>query len=181
MENVCFISIARAVMNISLRISLSTVADIPLPNFLIIDEGFGAVDKEHIEPLHQYLKDLATRLDFILMISHVEQLQEVLENPLTITQVNLTSRILNVTEDELVEILATETPAAPKQATLIAKPTVKAELAALAPAAPQNLKLQPDGKLKCELCDKILAVSSKSAHIKSAKHQQLLSDSITKK
>lgn len=48
-----------------------------LPNFLVIDEGFGCLDQEHLANLREFLAEFNNRsstIDWLLIISHIEEL-----------------------------------------------------------------------------------------------------------
>lgn len=51
---------------------------------IFIDEGFGVIDNENMPKVIKFLDEIQTNYRFMFIISHVEELQAVLQNPLTI-------------------------------------------------------------------------------------------------
>ena len=63
------------IIDLSIRVAVSKVCNIPLPNILIVDEGFGCSDMENLTVLRDTLPNLSQCYDFVLIISHVETLK----------------------------------------------------------------------------------------------------------
>ena len=82
------------VSNIVVKIGIRSIAKIPKPNFMIIDEGFGNFDEEHlnttISNLFQYLNGT---FDYTLLISHIDVLKDYINTHIHITRDNGYSRI----------------------------------------------------------------------------------------
>ena len=57
-----------------------------LPNFFIIDEGFGSLDSNHLEYAKEFLSklDIFNRFDWIIVISHINELHNITRNQLKI-------------------------------------------------------------------------------------------------
>ena len=62
------------VLDITFRESIYEMANIANPNFMMIDEGFGSADETNRTALRSYLSTIGSRYDFVLMISHIEDL-----------------------------------------------------------------------------------------------------------
>ena len=62
-------------------------------DFFVVDEGFGSLDGENIVKTKQALKELASRFDLFLIITHVERLQDTFENKILINPQGKTDRI----------------------------------------------------------------------------------------
>jgi len=62
---------------ITLAIRLSLAKSHPLlPNFLILDEGFGCMDSDHLTSAIDFLHQLsATQLDWLLFVSHIPEMR----------------------------------------------------------------------------------------------------------
>jgi DNA repair exonuclease SbcCD ATPase subunit len=57
-----------------------------MPNFMIIDEGFGCMDAQHLANMKEFLTKLGgkTRLSWAIIISHIEELQQISDQQLII-------------------------------------------------------------------------------------------------
>ena len=64
---------------LSLRVALGNVSNLPRPNFLAIDEGFGVMDAERLNSIYLLFEHLKTQYDFILVISHIEHMKDVVD------------------------------------------------------------------------------------------------------
>lgn len=65
------------ISSLAIRIALTNISQLPRPNFLIIDEGWGSLDAENLNSVSMLLDYLKTQFEFILLISHVDQIKEV--------------------------------------------------------------------------------------------------------
>lgn len=63
------------VIELSLKIAFSMVSNVARPNFLAIDEGFGCLDSDHLSSLTSVLNFIKTKFDFILIITHINELK----------------------------------------------------------------------------------------------------------
>jgi exonuclease SbcC len=93
------------VIDLALRICLCKNHPI-LPTFLIIDEGFGCMDKLHLENTKDFfhLLEMTKKFDYIIVISHLEELQTMTNKKLSIQQVDGVSRISAGVEITLPEL-----------------------------------------------------------------------------
>ena len=64
---------------LSLRVALGNVSNLPRPNFLAIDEGFGVMDAERLNSIYLLFEHLKTQYDFILVISHIEHMKDIVD------------------------------------------------------------------------------------------------------
>ena len=67
-------------VNLALKIALSNVSNVSKPNFVCIDEGWGSADHNHRHNLDLFLETLAERYEMILIVSHIPELVDILEN-----------------------------------------------------------------------------------------------------
>lgn len=83
------------IIDLSLRLCLAKNHPY-LPNFLIVDEGFGCMDKEHLNNTKEFLNQLhlLNKFDWLIIISHIEELQNITKNNIKITSTNGKSNIL---------------------------------------------------------------------------------------
>jgi len=65
------------ISSIAIRVALTNISNLPRPNFLIIDEGWGTLDRENLGSVSMLMDYLKTQFDFVLIISHVDQIKDV--------------------------------------------------------------------------------------------------------
>ena len=61
----------RFVSSLAIRIGLINVSTLPRPNFIIVDEGFGALDSDNIANMEGAFNYLKTQFDFVMIITHI--------------------------------------------------------------------------------------------------------------
>ena len=83
----------RFVLSLAIRIALVNISNLPRPSFLIIDEGFGVLDSENLPSMHILFSYLKANFDFILVISHLEALRDMVDMQIEITKDNGFSKI----------------------------------------------------------------------------------------
>ena len=83
----------RFISSIAIRVALLNVSSLPRPNFLAIDEGFGTLDSDNINSIHLLFDYLRSMFDFILVISHIDTMRDMVDNILQIKKVNGFSQI----------------------------------------------------------------------------------------
>jgi DNA repair exonuclease SbcCD ATPase subunit len=69
----------RFISGLAIRIALITVSNLPRPNFLVIDEGFGTLDSENLTSLYMLFAYLKTQFDFVMVISHIDSMRDVVD------------------------------------------------------------------------------------------------------
>jgi len=67
----------RFISSIAIRVALTNISNLPRPNFLIIDEGWGSLDSENLNSVSMLMDYLKTQFEFILLISHIDQIRDV--------------------------------------------------------------------------------------------------------
>jgi DNA repair exonuclease SbcCD ATPase subunit len=65
--------------SIAIRVALTKVSCLPRPNFLIIDEGFGNLDSENLRSLEHLFEYLMTEYDFVMIVSHIDVMKDMVE------------------------------------------------------------------------------------------------------
>jgi DNA repair exonuclease SbcCD ATPase subunit len=70
----------RFVSSLAIRIALMNASNLPKSNFMIIDEGFGVLDAEHMHSMQTLFNLLKTHFDFILIVSHLETARDMVDN-----------------------------------------------------------------------------------------------------
>lgn len=74
----------RFISGLAIRIALINISNIPRPNFLVIDEGFGTLDSENLTSLYMLFSYLKTQFDFVMIISHIDSMRDVVDNLLEV-------------------------------------------------------------------------------------------------
>jgi DNA repair exonuclease SbcCD ATPase subunit len=69
----------RFISGLAIRIALINVSNLPRPNFLVIDEGFGTLDNENLTSLYMLFSYLKTQFDFVMIISHIDSMRDVVD------------------------------------------------------------------------------------------------------
>ena len=83
----------RFISGLAIRIALINVCNLPRPNFLVIDEGFGTLDNENLTSLYMLFAYLKTQFDFVMIISHIDSMRDVVDSLVEIKKVNGFSNI----------------------------------------------------------------------------------------
>jgi len=63
------------VCSIAIRVAMMSLSMLPKPNFIIIDEGFGAFDADHLDSVNIFLEYLQSEFKSVLIISHIDVLK----------------------------------------------------------------------------------------------------------
>ncbi len=83
----------RFISGLAIRVALINVCNLPRPNFLVIDEGFGTLDSENLQSLFMLFTYLKTQFDFVMIISHIDSMRDVVDNLLEIKKINGFSQV----------------------------------------------------------------------------------------
>ena len=81
------------VSSLAIRTALINVSSLPRPNFLAIDEGFGVLDSENLNSMFNLFEYLKTQFSFMLVISHIDSMRDVVDKLIEITKTNGSSKI----------------------------------------------------------------------------------------
>jgi DNA repair exonuclease SbcCD ATPase subunit len=81
---------------LALRVALTNISSIPKGNFLSCDEGFAALDANHLAMVHSLLSFLKTNFEFVLVISHLDAMKDVVDSHLEIQKNGDFSKINNI-------------------------------------------------------------------------------------
>ena len=74
----------RFISGLAIRVALINVCNLPRPNFLVIDEGFGTLDSENLQSLFMLFTYLKTQFDFVMIISHIDSMRDVVDDLIAI-------------------------------------------------------------------------------------------------
>ncbi len=70
----------RFVSSLAIRIALMNASNLPKSNFFIADEGFGVLDAEHVHSMQTLFNLLKTHFDFIIIVSHLDSMRDMVDN-----------------------------------------------------------------------------------------------------
>jgi exonuclease SbcC len=81
------------ISGLAIRVALINICGLPRPNFLVIDEGFGTLDSDNLSSLFMMMQYLKTQFDFIWVISHLEQMRDIVDGLIEIKKESGFSKI----------------------------------------------------------------------------------------
>ena len=81
------------ISSLAIRTSLINITSLPRPNFLAIDEGFGVLDSENLNNMYLLFDYLKSQFRFIMCISHIDTMRDVVDKLIEIKKVNGYSKI----------------------------------------------------------------------------------------
>ncbi len=81
------------ISSLAIRTSLINITSLPRPNFLAIDEGFGVLDSENLNNMYLLFDYLKSQFGFILCISHIDAMRDIVDRLVEIKKVNGYSKI----------------------------------------------------------------------------------------
>lgn len=84
------------ISSLAIRTSLINVSTLPRPNFMAIDEGFGALDQTNLNSIVMLFDYLKTQFKFIMIISHIDSMRDVVDHHIEINKVDGKSKIEQV-------------------------------------------------------------------------------------
>ena len=82
------------VSSLAIRVALINVSNLPRPNFLAIDEGFGNLDSGNLNSIFSLFDYLKLNFDFMIVISHIDLMKDATDNILEINQNKGYSKVL---------------------------------------------------------------------------------------
>ena len=74
------------ISSLAIRVALINISNLPRPNFLAIDEGFGTLDSENLNSMESMFEYLKTEFDYIIIISHIESLKDITDDLIEINK-----------------------------------------------------------------------------------------------
>jgi len=83
------------ISGLALRVALINVSNLPRSNFLVVDEGMSALDAANLPMLHALFDYLKTNFEFIIIISHLDAMRDMVDKQLEIKKENGFSKIDN--------------------------------------------------------------------------------------
>ena len=64
------------ISSLAIRIGLINISNLPLSNFLVLDEGFGMLDADNLNSVYMLFQYMKTLFQFVLIVSHVEGMRD---------------------------------------------------------------------------------------------------------
>jgi exonuclease SbcC len=80
-------------LSLAIRVALINISNLPRPNFLVIDEGFGVLDAENLATMQTLFSFLKSNFEFIMIVSHLEALRDMVDKQIEITKDNGFSKV----------------------------------------------------------------------------------------
>jgi DNA repair exonuclease SbcCD ATPase subunit len=74
----------KTISAIAIRAALASISNIPHCNIFMIDESFGTLDKDWISSMDKFLNQLKTMFEHVILISHVTEVMDFVDQTLTI-------------------------------------------------------------------------------------------------
>ena len=72
------------ISSLAIRSALIQVSSLPRPNFLAIDEGLGVLDSTVLTNFSLFLDYLKTQFDFVILISHIDIVRDIVDSQIEI-------------------------------------------------------------------------------------------------
>ena len=82
------------ISSLAIRVALIKISNLPRPNFLAIDEGFGNLDSENINSISMLFDYLKTEFDFVVIISHIDIMKDMVGGLIEISRSKGLSRVI---------------------------------------------------------------------------------------
>jgi len=82
------------ISGLAIRVALINISNLPRPNIICIDEGFGCADSDHLGQMGALFNYLKHQFDFIWIISHLDQMRDMVDNQIEIKKDNGFSKVI---------------------------------------------------------------------------------------
>ena len=81
------------ISSLAIRVALIKISNLPRPNFLAVDEGFGNLDSENINSMSMLFDYLKAEFDFVMIISHIDIMKDMVDG---LVEINITKGLSKV-------------------------------------------------------------------------------------
>ena len=81
------------ILSIAIRVALTNLSNLPRANFLVVDEGWATLDAEHISTISSLFHYLKTNFDFVIIVSHLDSMRDMVDSHLEIKKENGFSKV----------------------------------------------------------------------------------------
>ena len=78
----------RFISSLAIRVALINISNLPRSTFMVIDEGFSALDVENIQTMSTLFSFLKTQFDFLIIISHLDVMKDMVDKQIEIKKEN---------------------------------------------------------------------------------------------
>jgi DNA repair exonuclease SbcCD ATPase subunit len=82
------------ISGLAIRVALINISNLPRPNIICIDEGFGCADSDHLSQMGSLFSYLKNQFDFIWIISHLDQMRDMVDSQIEIKKENGLSKVI---------------------------------------------------------------------------------------
>lgn len=76
------------IASLAIRAALINVSSLPRPNFIVIDEGLGTLDSTVLTNFSIFLDYLKTQFEFVIIISHIDVVRDIVDSQIDIRKEN---------------------------------------------------------------------------------------------
>ena len=76
------------IASLAIRTALINVSSLPRPNFIVIDEGLGTLDSTVLTNFSVFLDYLKTQFQFVIIISHIDVVRDIVDSQIDIRKEN---------------------------------------------------------------------------------------------
>ena len=83
----------RFISSLAIRVGLINVSNLPRPNFLVIDEGFGTADADNLSSMSTLFSYLKSHFDFVFVVSHLDAMKDMVDTHIEIKKENGFSKV----------------------------------------------------------------------------------------
>jgi DNA repair exonuclease SbcCD ATPase subunit/DNA repair exonuclease SbcCD nuclease subunit len=90
----CASGMERMIASLALRTALHSITHLPKPDFMIVDEGFGALDDSNVEVCMSMMRSMLNHFRFILIISHVDSVKDSVDAIIEVNRRGLDSHVV---------------------------------------------------------------------------------------
>jgi len=84
----------RFISSLAMRVGLINVSNLPAPNFLAIDEGWGTMDSDNLNSVYNLFQYLKSQFQFTMIVSHIDSMRDAVDTLLEIKKENTFSNVL---------------------------------------------------------------------------------------
>ena len=81
------------VTSLVIRVALINISNLPRPNFIAVDEGFGCADADNLAAMQSLFSILKSNFDFMLIISHLDSMKDMVDSIIEVKKENGFSKI----------------------------------------------------------------------------------------
>ena len=77
----------RFISALAIRVALISLSNLPRPDFLAVDEGFGVLDSDNLNSLYMLFDYLKGQFRFLMIISHIDAMKDLMDTLVEIKKV----------------------------------------------------------------------------------------------